>query len=162
MLNDLSRHILQVAYHLMHSILDMFPAGVLPEGVRGSIARSRGVRMLHTVLGVASPRGSSAAVWLEDRVYHSLCAVAIETSNQANQANQASSSGSKGENSRGGLTAAGGDTTLTTQGAGSAFNRYLANITRLTFALQVLTFASPWGHIAGCPYLLLDGCANTK
>jgi hypothetical protein len=80
---------------------------------------------------------TTAAIWLEGKVFDALCAAAIQTSNYANT-QQAS------QNSTMSATAsklASGDTTATTQGAGSAFNRYLANVTRLTFALQVSTTA---------------------
>lgn len=111
---------------------------ILPDEVKSNVPRFRAAKMLHTALG--RPTGSNpssgvcataAAVWLENKVYRAVCAVAIETSNQANSqlAAQSSSTASKGS---------GGDTTVTTQGAGSAFNKYLANITRLTFALQVI------------------------
>ena len=113
---------------------------VLPDEVKSSVPRFRAAKMLHTALGRPTGTGptsgvcaTAAAVWLENKVYRAVCAVAIETSNQANSQHAAQSSSTV--QSKGG--SGGGDTTVTTQGAGSAFNKYLANVTRLTFALQV-------------------------
>ena len=121
---------------------------VLPDEVKSNVPRFRAAKMLHTALGRPTGSGptsgvcaTAAAVWLENKVYRAVCAVAIETSNQANSQHAAQSSStvhSKGS---------GGDTTVTTQGAGSAFNKYLANITRLTFALQVRSHELHSAHL---------------
>lgn len=112
---------------------------LLPEGVRNNISRSRAVRMLQSALSELSPsKAWYAAIWLESRVYKALCATAMEISSQAFAAT--SSSWNKGDPTSSKITGAGtgtGDATIATQGAGSAFNKYLAHVTRLTFALQV-------------------------
>jgi hypothetical protein len=135
---------------------------VLPEEVKGSVARSRAVRMLQTTLGHSMPLSTSttvcattAAVWLEGKVYEALCAQAIENSNQTTSQNlphSLPSSTSRGDLSSSGAGAGavggtststgarpfnGGEAAVATHTAVSAFNRYLANVTRLTFALQV-------------------------
>lgn len=135
-------------------------AEVLPEEVKGSIARSRAVRMLQTTLGHSMRLSTSktvcattAAVWLEGKVYETLCAQAIENSNQTTSQHvphslpsstsrgDLSSSGAGasavGGTSTGARTSNGGEAAVATHTAVSAFNRYLANVTRLTFALQV-------------------------
>lgn len=119
--------------------LPLHATELLPEEVKSSVARSRCVRMLQTSLG-RSIRPSrpicttTAAIWLEGKVFDALCAAAIQTSNYANTQQASLNSALPVTASKLGS----GDTTATTQGAGSAFNRYLANVTRLTFALQVI------------------------
>jgi hypothetical protein len=133
---------------------------VLPEEVKGSVARSRAVRMLQTTLGHSMRLSTSktvcattAAVWLESKVYEALCAQAIENSNQTTSQHvphSLTSSTSRGDLSSSGAGAGavggagtgarpsnGGEAAVATHTAVSAFNRYLANVTRLTFALQV-------------------------
>ena len=141
---------------------------VLPEEVNGSVARSRAVRMLQTTLGHSmrlsiskTVCATTAAVWLESKVYEALCAQAIENSNQTTSQHvphSLPSSTSRGDLSSSGAgvgsgagagaiggtstgTGArpsnGGEAAVATHTAVSAFNRYLANVTRLTFALQV-------------------------
>lgn len=133
---------------------------VLPEEVKGSVARSRAVRMLQTTLGHSMRLSTSktvcattAAVWLEGKVYEALCAQAIENSNQTTSQHvphSLPSSTSRGDLSSSGAGAGavggtgtgarpsnGGEAAVATHTAVSAFNRYLANVTRLTFALQV-------------------------
>jgi hypothetical protein len=139
-------------------------AEVLPEEVKGSVARSRAVRMLQTTLGHSMRLSTSktvcattAAVWLEGKVYEALCAQAIENSNHTilqHAPNSLPSSTSRGDLSSSGAGAGagavggtgtstglrpsnGGEAAVATHTAVSAFNRYLANVTRLTFALQV-------------------------
>ena len=98
--------------------------------------------MLYCAFSKSSPsRACYAAMWLEGKLYKALCAVAMEVNTQALAAT--SSSWSKRDflspkgTGTGTVPLAGGDATIATQGAGSAFNKYLANVTRLTFALQV-------------------------
>jgi hypothetical protein len=117
---------------------------LLPDEVKISVARSRSVRMLQSSLG-RSFRPSrpicttTAAIWLEGKVYEALCAVAVQSGNYMNTTTQQASLNSAlpvtASKSGSGL----GDAMTTAQGAGSAFNKYLANVTRLTFALQVLS-----------------------
>ena len=80
-------------------------------------------------------------MWLEGKLYRALCAVAMEVNTQALAATSSSWSKRDFLSPKGTGTGplAGGDATIATQGAGSAFNKYLANVTRLTFALQVRT-----------------------
>jgi hypothetical protein len=119
---------------------------LLPDEVKISVARSRSVRMLQSSLG-RSFRPSrpicttTAAIWLEGKVFEALCAVAIQSSNYVNTTTQQASLNSAlpVTASKSGSGSGSGDTMTTAQGAGSAFNRYLANVTRLTFALQVLS-----------------------
>jgi hypothetical protein len=103
--------------------------------------------MLQTGLGSSVPSSSArntqkiaaAAIWLEERVYRTLCAVAIETNNQALSLASASVPctvlGSPEETAPSSLPG-GEDTIASALGAGSALNRYLASITRLSFSLQ--------------------------
>lgn len=136
-------------------MLFMYLSELLPEEVKESVARSRAVRMLHTTLGHSMRLSTSkaicataAAVWLEEKVYEALCAQAIENSNQtttqpAHQSLPVSTSRSDLSSSGGGVGVVsrplnGGEATVATHTAVSAFNRYLANVTRLTFALQVI------------------------
>ena len=121
---------------------------LLPDEVKSSVARSRSVRMLQSSLG-RSFRPSrpicttTAAIWLEGKVYEALCAVAVQSGNYMNTTTQQASLNSAlpvtASKSGSGSGSGSGDTMTTAQGAGSAFNRYLANVTRLTFALQVLS-----------------------
>ena len=132
----------------------IFLAELLPEEVKGSVARSRAVRMLQTTFGQPIRLSTSktvcataAAVWLEGKVYEALCAQAIENSNQATTQQTSQSlpvSTSRSDLSSSGAVGGiisrssnGGEAAVATHTAVSAFNRYLANVTRLTFALQV-------------------------
>ena len=83
-------------------------------------------------------------MWLEGKLYKALCAVAMEVNTQALAATSSSWSKRDFLSPKGTGTGplAGGDATIATQGAGSAFNKYLANVTRLTFALQVTILPS--------------------
>jgi hypothetical protein len=121
---------------------------VLPEEVKGSVARSRAVRMLQTTLGHSMRLSTSktvcattAAVWLEGKVYEALCAQAIENSNQTTSQHvphSLPSSTSRGDLSSSGAGAGAGAVGGTGTSTGARpFNGYLANVTRLTFALQV-------------------------
>ena len=134
----------------------MYLSELLPEEVKESVARSRAVRMLQTTLGHSMRLSTSkaicataAAVWLEGKVYEALCAQAIENSNQATTqhapqslpvSTSRSDLSSSGAGAGGGVVSRplnGGEAVVATHTAVSAFNRYLANVTRLTFALQV-------------------------
>lgn len=137
----------------------MYLSELLPEEVKESVARSRAVRMLQTTLGHSMRLSTSkticataAAVWLEGKVYEALCAQAIENSNQATTQHAPQSlptstsrsdlsSAGAGGGTGGGVVSRplnGGEAIVATHTAVSAFNRYLANVTRLTFALQVI------------------------
>ena len=96
--------------------------------------------MLYCAFSKSSPsRACFAAMWLEGKLYKALCAVAMEVNTQALAATSSSWSKRDFLSPKVTGTLAGGDATIATQGAGSAFNKYLANVTRLTFALQVRT-----------------------
>ena len=104
--------------------------------------------MLYSAFNKSSPsRAYLAAIWFEGKIYKSLCAVAMEVNTQALAATNSSLSKNEFLSPKGTGTGTGtvavGDATIATQGAGSAFNKYLANVTRLTFALQVITLPFP-------------------
>ena len=148
----------------LNNMLFIFLSEVLPEEVKESVARSRAVRMLQTTLGhsmrLSTSRvvcATSAAVWLEGKVYEALCSQAIENSNQTTTQHVPQSlptSTSRSDLSTAGAVAVaggtrpsnGGEAAIATHTAVSAFNRYLANVTRLTFALQVMSY----GHTDEC------------
>ena len=144
-------HFFQHCFTLTKDVFFVFfVQDILPECVKNNIGRSRAVRMLYSAFNKSSPsRAYLAAIWFEGKIYKSLCAVAMEVNTQALAATNSSLSKNdflspKGTGTGTGTgTVAVGDATIATQGAGSAFNKYLANVTRLTFALQVITLPFP-------------------
>jgi hypothetical protein len=113
---------------------------LLPESVKSSIVRSRSVKMLLCALKLVQDDDViRTAIWLEDRIYETLCATAIQANNQVlpSVSSLTPATVGSGGGSGVGVGTSGGDATAISQGAGSAFNRYLATVTRLTFALQM-------------------------
>jgi hypothetical protein len=119
---------------------------LLPESVKVSIVRSRSVKMLLCALALVQDDDIiRSAIWLEDRIYETLCATAIQANNQILSLASSLTPASAGVVG-GGKT--GGDATAASQGAGSAFNKYLATVTRLTFALQMAELSTLRNAIA--------------
>lgn len=119
---------------------------LLPESVKVSIVRSRSVKMLLCALALVQDDDIiRTAIWLEDRIYEALCATAIQTNNQVLSLASSLTPATAGVVGGGKI---GGDATAASQGAGSAFNRYLATVTRLTFALQMAELSTLRNAIA--------------